>query len=165
MWLNGNMTTRTPQAVSQRTARPLWRRVLGWLGWGLFGLLMVISLIIAGLKVEKWTRQQTVLRKFEGPMMSKNLLGMKLIEQEVHVDDLVFNFKSCSPEVTNRFQTNEDQKVIFDKLIKLAIQTGWDDIHTNSDDNSYYMSAYKTDETNGHLTIYIENNIVTIKRS
>ena len=159
------MTTRIPQAVSQRTARPLWRRVLGWLGWGLFGLLMIISLIIAGLKVEKWTRQQTVLRKFEGPMMSKNLLGMKLIEQEVYVDDLVFNFKSCSPEVTNRFQTNEDQKVIFDKLIKLAIQTGWDDIHTNSDDNSYYMSAYKTDETNGHLTIYIENNIVTIKRS
>lgn len=166
MWLNGNMTTRNPQAVSQRTARPSWRRVLGWLGWGLFGLLMVISLIIAGLKIEKWTRQQIVsIRLGDDPMMNKRLLGMKLIEQEVHVDDLVFRFKPRGPEVTNRFQTNEDQKVILDKLIKLTIQSGWEITYTDLKGNYYSIIARKADKRYGNLIIYVKNNIVTIERS
>lgn len=159
------MTSRQSQAASRPITKPLWRRVFGWLGKGLVVILLILGLILLLAGAEKWRRRQETFNKLgTDPIMSKNLLGMKFIKQEIKVDDVLFNWKPTSPEIINYFQIEGSQKEIFDKLVQFAKDNGWKNEYINTGDESYYFSAQKD---NTIINIFIKKNKheVIIERS
>lgn len=157
------MTSRQPQAASRPIPKPLWRRVFGWLGKGLVAILLILGLILLLAGAEKWRRRQETFNKLgTDPIMSKNLLGMKFIKQEIKVDDVLFNWKPTSPEIINYFQIEGSQKEIFDKLVQFAKDNGWKTRHIDINGYPYYFSATKQNTT---TKIYIYEDKVKIERS
>lgn len=162
------MTSRTPQATSRQTTKTLQKRVFGWLRKVLVAILLFFVLCLLLVGIEKWRRQQVALAKLgNDPIMSKNLLGMRFIKQEIKVNDVIFNWKPSSPEVINYFETKGDQREIFDQLVKFAQENGWKDVsiyHGNMNDMrfsahkpnlSLHIRVYSKDK--GKNTIYIKN--------
>ena len=157
------MTSRTPQATSRQTTKTLQKQVFGWLRKILVAVLLFFVLCLLLVGIEKWRRQQVALAKLgNDPIMSKNLLGMRFIKQEIKVDDVIFNWKPSSPEVINYFETKGDQREIFDRLIKFAQENGWKKRTIDTTGQPFYFSGTKSQTT---LRIYIENNKITIIRS
>lgn len=160
------MTSRQSHAASQpATSPPLRRKLLSWLVKGLVFFLLVIGLLLLFVGLEKWRRNQEVLDKLgNDPIMSKTLLGMRFIKQEIKVDDVLFNWKPTSPELINYFQIDGNQQEVFDKLVKFAKENGWTDGYTSTDGESYYFSGHKDYST---VNIFIKKNEyeVVIERS
>lgn len=153
------MTSRQSHAASQPvTSPPLRRKLLSWLVKGLVFFLLVIGLLLLFVGLEKWRRNQEVLDKLgNDPIMSKTLLGMRFIKQEIKVDDVLFNWKPTSPELINYFQIDGDQQEIFNKLVNFAKENEWTDLNIYSGDNEdLRFSARKLDFTI-HVRVYPRN--------
>lgn len=159
------MVSRTPQATSQSASRPSWKRVLIWLKNVLLVIFLIILIAMGLVKLETWRRQQKVLSMLgNDPMMSRQLLGMNLIEQEIRINPVLFNWKPTSPELINHFEIKNNQREVFDQLVKLAQENGWKKLHISIQDNYFFFSAYKD---NTMLTIFTKTNSgrVSIERS
>jgi len=113
--------------------------------------------------VETWRRQQSALSVLgNDPIMSKQLLNMKFLKQEVKVNPVLLNWKPTSPEVINYFEADGDQRAIFDRLVKFAQENGWKDRTIDMEGEPLYFSASKNQTT---IKIYIQDNKITIQRS
>lgn len=159
------MTSRKPQATCQPLARSWWMRIVVCLRRGFLFILVVLALLLLFVGLEKWRRHQAVVDKLgNDPIMSKTLLGMRFIKQEIKVDDVLFNWKPTSPELINYFQIDGNQQEVFDKLVKFAKENGWTDGYTSTDGESYYFSGHKDYST---VNIFIKKNEyeVVIERS
>lgn len=158
------MTSRQSQAASRPIPKPLWRRVFGWLGKGLVVILLILGLILLLVGAEKWRRRQETFNKLgTDPIMSKNLLGMKFIKQEIKVDDVLFNWKPTSPEIINYFQIEGSQKEIFDKLVQFAKDNGWKNLSIyNVSQEDIRFSARKSDFTLHTRVHSINKNILSV---
>lgn len=137
------------QAPSQVSSRPLRKCVLIWLRNILLAIFLVVLLVMLFVGVETWRRQQSALSVLgNDPIMSKQLLNMKFIKQEVKINPVLLNWKPTSPEVINYFEANGDQRAIFDRLVKFAQENGWSNISQyNGNQNDIRFSAEKTDFT------------------
>ena len=151
------------QASSQVSSRPLRKCVLIWLRNILLAIFSVILLVMMFVGVEPWRRQQSALSILgNDPIMSKQLLNLKFIKQEVKVDPVLLNWKPTSPEVINYFEADGDQRAIFDRLVKFAQENGWKDRTIDMEGEPLYFSASKNQTT---IKIYIQDNKITIQRS
>ena len=153
------------QAPSQVSSRPLRKCVLIWLRNILLAIFLVILLVMLFVGVETWRRQQSALSVLgNDPIMSKQLLNMRFIKQEVKVDPVLLNWKPTSPEVINYFETDGDQRAVFDRLVKFAQENGWKEPYTSTGDNSLFFSAQK-DNTTINIFIKKDSRVVSIQRS
>lgn len=152
------MTSRKPQATRQPLARSWWMRIRVCLRRGFLFILVVLALLLLFVGLEKWRRHQAVVDKLgNDPIMSKTLLGMRFIKQEIKVDDVLFNWKPTSPELINYFQIDGDQQEIFNKLVNFAKENEWTDLNIYSGDNEdLRFSARKLDFTI-HVRVYPRN--------
>ena|GEM_PF-1264231 len=143
------------QAPSQISSRPLRKCVLIWLRNILLAIFSVILLVMLFIGVETWRRQQSALSILgNDPIMSKQLLNLKFIKQEVKVDPVLLNWKPTSPEVINYFEADGDQRAVFDRLVKFAQENGWSNISQyDGNQNDIRFSAEKTDFTL-HVRVY-----------
>lgn len=115
------------------------------------------------VKLETWRRQQKVLSMLgNDPMMSRQLLGMNLIEQEIRINPVLFNWKPTSPELINHFEIKNNQREVFDQLVKLAQENGWEIRTIDKDEDPLYFSGNKNQTT---LKIYAQINRIIIQRS
>lgn len=157
------MVSRTPQATSQSASRPSWKRVLIWLKNVLLVIFLIILIAMGLVKLETWRRQQKVLSMLgNDPMMSRQLLGMNLIEQEIRINPVLFNWKPTSPELINHFEIKNNQREVFDQLVKLAQENGWKIRTIDKDEDPLYFSGNKNQTT---LKIYAQINRIIIQRS
>lgn len=157
------MVSRTPQATSQSASRPSWKRVLIWLKNVLLVIFLIILIAMGLVKLETWRRQQKVLSMLgNDPMMSRQLLGMNLIEQEIRINPVLFNWKPTSPELINHFEIKNNQREVFDQLVKLAQENGWEIRTIDKDEDPLYFSGNKNQTT---LKIYAQINRIIIQRS
>lgn len=138
------MTSRKYKTVKQPTLHS-WRRLIVWLRNGLLLLLAALALLLLFVGLEKWRRKQEAFDRLgRDPMMSKTILNLKLIEQEIRVDDVLFNWKPSSPKIVNQFEAKGDQREVFDQLIELAKENGWRDFSFyNGNDGDLRFSAKK----------------------
>lgn len=158
------MTSRQSQAAGQSSKKlPLSRKLLNWLIKGAILILLILGVFMLFIGLETWRRHQEVLSKLgNDPIMSKNLLGMKLIKQEIKVDSVLFNWKPTSPELINYFDTDGNQQEVFDRLVRFAKDNGWTKRYINTDEGLFYFSGAKNNTT---VKIFIDNSKITIKRS
>lgn len=157
------MVSRTPQATNQSASRPSWKRVLIWLKNVLLVIFLIILIAMGLVKLETWRRQQKVLSMLgNDPMMSRQLLGMNLIEQEIRINPVLFNWKPTSPELINHFEIKNNQREVFDQLVKLAQENGWKIRTIDKDEDPLYFSGNKNQTT---LKIYAQINRIIIQRS
>lgn len=158
------MTSRKYKTVKQTTLHS-WRRLIVWLRNGLLLLLAALALLLLFVGLEKWRRKQEVFDRLgRDPMMSKTILNLKLIEQEIRVDDVLFNWKPSSPKIVNQFEAKGDQREVFDQLIELAKENGWGEIRISTDNDVLYFFGRKD---NTVINIFIKKNEdkVIIERS
>lgn len=150
------MTSRQSQAAGQSSKKlPLSRKLLNWLIKGAILILLILGVFMLFIGLETWRRHQEVLSKLgNDPIMSKNLLGMKLIKQEIKVDSVLFNWKPTSPELINYFDTDGNQQEVFDRLIRFAKDNGWMDIATYEGNERDLRFLAKKKSLTLHARIY-----------
>lgn len=96
------------------------------------------------------------------PIMRRDLLGMKLIEQRVRVDHGIV-FKPYPPELENVFAV-EDDATARKKFLEIATEAkkyGWQIRNINHNDSWMLL----TGRGDAEIIIYVIDNTILIKRS
>lgn len=123
---------------------------------GAFFLIILVAFI--GGKLNYQAKINQTLKELDDPMISKDLLGMKLEEQYVSPESEWMKGKYTGPYVVNYFTKTPGKSdiEILDEIIALAEKNGWKIIEVVKDEE---VSLYATKSSlNLFVNVRLENS-------
>lgn len=122
---------------------------------GAFFLIILVAFI--GSKLNYQAKINQTLKELDDPMISKDLLGMKLEEQYVSPESEWMKGKYTGPYVVNYFTKTPGKSdiEILDEIVALAEKNGWKIIEVVKDEE---VSLYATKSSlNLFVNVRLEN--------
>lgn len=106
---------------------------------------LIILIIFVGNKLNYQAKIDQTLKELDDPMISKDLLGMKLEEQYVSPESEWMKGKYTGPYVVNYFSkpSGKSDVEILDEIMALAEKNGWTVVEIEKDNQRISFFAEK----------------------